>query len=74
MNENKKIHPKMYSDMLKEPSENLISLQSVSDRLSICRKCPHWYESKFDYRCYVCGCNNNIFIKTAKCPLRYPKW
>jgi hypothetical protein len=70
----KKIHNKIFLDLLKMPHGDSTSLQIISDRLSKCRQCNHWYETKYDYKCFKCGCVNNILLKFGKCPLKTPKW
>ena len=68
-----KLHPRMFVDIahMNQCSENQLV---ISKRLSICRMCDHWFEDKYNYRCFACGCTDNILKKNTQCPLENNKW
>lgn len=70
----KKIHSKIFLDLLKEPKSDQASLVLISKRINKCRTCNHWHETRYDYKCFKCGCVNNILLSYGKCPLQSPKW
>lgn len=63
-----RIHPRILSAMSQSNDDNL-SIFELKSRIQICKKCPFWHETKYDYRCYKCGCNAFLHLKGSKCPL-----
>ncbi|MDE2100804.1 MAG: hypothetical protein KGL39_26395 [Patescibacteria group bacterium] len=52
----------------------VVSAETKSDRMDVCKLCPHFRETKLGQQCAVCGCwlNLKAFLETEHCPLK--KW
>lgn len=64
------------SDFILTPVSIRVEYKQLLKRISICRRCEHFYEDTNIIKCYKCGgCDSNLFFsKTSVCPLNKKKW
>lgn len=54
---------------------NIISPSHLLHRMSSCRTCKWWSETKTTMRCTHCQCGSEkMILRNSKCPLSDPKW